>query len=134
MSVGLLEGADAELVVLSDLFPPDSTEETTPAGGLLPLVNPEVADVVGVVALLPLVNPEELEMLGDFEPLEKPLELLEKLLLDPPENPPPLLLLPPLASTKLIPTINKLITTANHSDFLNMLSSFHFCCLIDFCF
>jgi hypothetical protein len=125
----LLDGA-VEPVDVSDLFPPESTEVTTPAGGLLPLVNPEVDAAAGAVDLLPLVNPEEPEVLADLEPLEKLLELLEKLLLPPP---PPLLLLllPPLASIKLTPTMSKLITIANHNDFLNIAVSFHFYCLID---
>jgi hypothetical protein len=124
---------------------PEGTDAAPAAGTTdeLPLVNPE--DVVAlfplenqedellgaVVALLPLVNPEELDVLGetedDLDPLEKLLEPLENPLDLPPPPPPP-----PLASTKLALTTNKLITIANHSDFLNMLCSFHFCCLSEF--
>jgi hypothetical protein len=116
ISVGLPEDVAAELGAVSDLLPLVKPEG---AVALLPLVKPEVADTDDVVDLLPLEKPELPPLL---EPLENPLDL-------PP--PPPLLLLPPLTSTKLAPTINKLITIANHNDFLNMLSSFHFCCLIN---
>jgi hypothetical protein len=121
ISVDLPEGVVAELVVVSDLLPPVKPEG---AVALFPPVNPEVAAAAGAADLFP---PKKLEVLGvlvDLDPLEKLLELL----LLPPEKPP---LLPPLASTKLAPAISKLITIANHRDFLNMLNSFHFCCLIN---
>jgi hypothetical protein len=111
-------------------LPEDVAAELGAVSDLLPLVKPE-----GAVALLPLVNPEvaDTDDVVDLPPLVKPeLPPLLKLLFEPLEKPPLLLLLLLLASTKLTPTINKLMTIANHNDFLNMLRSFHFCCLTEF--
>jgi len=125
--------------VFGEFEPPEKPKN--PPSGFEPLENPE-EELLGVVAFDPLEKPPEPLGAVAFEPLENPdVELLDillgrdpleklEILLEPPEK----LGLPPLASAKLAPITNKLITIANHRDFLNMLDSFHFCCLIKFYF